>query len=277
MNNPSTLEERLHEYSQAFPYPPTPAIHRAVRIRLIGRRPISLRPALRWVILAVIVLCAALMAVPRVRAQVLEFLRFGVVRIFPAAPAPAPSGVQIPLTGTPRADGAATPRADRTATPRPTFAPQLEPESITSLQGLAGETTLQEARDEFRFPILLPSYPADLGEPDRVFLQERDQMVILAWLDPSAPDRARLSLHEIAPGSVLIEKYQPPLLEQTRVHESPAAWVSGPYLLQVTSGDVGWRRLVEGNALIWEAGGITYRLESPLSLEETLKIAESLQ
>jgi hypothetical protein len=37
------------------------------------------------------------------------------------------------------------------------------------------------------------------------------------------------------------------------------------------------RRLVEGNTLIWEANGITYRLESHLSLEDALRIAESLK
>ncbi len=252
MNNPSRLEERLGEYSQSFPYPPTPAIHRMVRLRLASPQAMRLRPALRWVIL-ILVLIAALMAVPQVRAQVIEFLRIGVVRIFPAASAPA------------------------AVTPHPTFFLQLEPENITSLQGLAGETTLVEARNLLTFPILLPSYPAGLGEPDRVFLQQRDGLVILAWLDPSHPDRARLSLHEIAPGSVIVTKYEPLLLQQTEVNGHSAAWVSGPYLLRLTTREVGWRRLVQGNSLIWEADGITYRLESPLDLEETLKIAESLQ
>lgn len=266
MNNPSTLEEHLREYGQAFPYPPAPDLRQAVLLRLAAPRASRLRPALRWAVLALI-LFAALMAVPQVRAQVIEILRIGVVRIFPTAPPPAPaptassSGPQIPLT----------------ATPRPTFEPQLEPESITSLQGLAGEITLEEARAALSFPILLPSFPADLGAPDRVFLQQRDQLLILAWLDPSHPDRARLSLHEIAPGSVIVEKYEPRLIQETEVNGHPAAWVTGPYLLQVTAGEVSWRRLVEGNSLIWEAEGITYRLESPLSLEETLKIAESLR
>jgi hypothetical protein len=34
---------------------------------------------------------------------------------------------------------------------------------------------------------------------------------------------------------------------------------------------------VDGNTLIWEEQGITYRLESNLSLEEAVKIAESLE
>jgi hypothetical protein len=38
-----------------------------------------------------------------------------------------------------------------------------------------------------------------------------------------------------------------------------------------------FRRLVEGQVLIWEADGITYRLETELSMEEAVAIAESLK
>jgi hypothetical protein len=34
---------------------------------------------------------------------------------------------------------------------------------------------------------------------------------------------------------------------------------------------------VEGNVLVWEDGAVTYRIESNFSLEETLRIAESLR
>jgi hypothetical protein len=37
------------------------------------------------------------------------------------------------------------------------------------------------------------------------------------------------------------------------------------------------RRLVEGNVLVWEQDGLTYRLETKLSLSEAVKIAESLK
>ena len=101
-------------------------------------------------------------------------------------------------------------------------------------------------------------------------------MVILAWLETDGSDRICFSLHEIGPGSMLIEKYEPRILEKTAVNGHPAAWVSGPYLVVLTDGDLTLRRLVDGNTLIWEADGITYRLESGLSLEETLPIAESI-
>jgi hypothetical protein len=36
------------------------------------------------------------------------------------------------------------------------------------------------------------------------------------------------------------------------------------------------RRLVSGHVLIWEEDGLTYRLETDLSMEEAVAIAESL-
>ena len=37
------------------------------------------------------------------------------------------------------------------------------------------------------------------------------------------------------------------------------------------------RRLVEGNVLLWEQDGVTYRLETELPLDEAIKVAESLE
>ncbi len=268
MNRPPSLEERLSEYGREFPYPPTPAIHEALRGRMGSARAASSRHLVRWGIIAAVLILALALAVPQVRAQVLEIIRIGVVTIFPGPEPPA----------TPTAAPTATPRArpPLTSTPHPVPTRQVEPDYITSLEGLAGETTLEQAQSRVSFPILLPSIPAGLGKPDRVFLQQGGQMVILAWLEAAGSDKVRFSLHEIGPGSLIIEKYEPRLIEETQVNGHPAAWVAGPYLVKLTDGDTTWRRLVDGNTLIWEAGGVTYRLESGLSLAETLPIAESI-
>ena len=102
-------------------------------------------------------------------------------------------------------------------------------------------------------------------------------MVILVWSDPDNPDIARLSLHEIGPGSVIIGKFEPHVIQETQVNGNYAVWVQGPYLIQLTNDTYNWRRLVAGNTLIWEEEDITYRLESDLTLEETIRIAESLR
>jgi hypothetical protein len=118
----------------------------------------------------------------------------------------------------------------------------------------------------------LPVYPADLGAPDQIFLQENNLMVILAWTDPADPRQARLSLHEIGPGSVLVGKFEPRVILETQVNGGYAVWVEGPYLVRLTSGSIEFRRTVEGNTLIWEEQGITYRLETDLTLEEAVSL-----
>lgn len=270
MSKVPSLEERLRESSVQFDYPATPAISARVHTRLVANeRTHKRRLALRSAVLAIVILFALTLAVPDVRAQVLKFLRIGVVRIFPAPPAPtmgpAPTSLapvsQIPLT----------------ATPMPGYTPPPGPAYLVSMEGLAGETTLEAARKELAFPLRLPTIPVDLGGPDRVFVQENGQMALLVWLDQADPGKVRLSLHEIEPGAVTITKYQPPVLEKTEVNGHEAAWVEGPYIVELADGDMTWRKLVEGKTLIWEEDGITYRLESNLSLEEALRIAESLQ
>jgi len=54
-------------------------------------------------------------------------------------------------------------------------------------------------------------------------------------------------------------------------------WIQGGVLM-ADAGDPFWtyaRR--SGNVLVWEAGGVTYRMESNLPLNDALAIAESLQ
>jgi len=47
--------------------------------------------------------------------------------------------------------------------------------------------------------------------------------------------------------------------------------------LRMRGGDLEFTRLIEGHVLIWTMGDVTYRLETELSLEEAIKIAESLE
>jgi hypothetical protein len=208
---------------------------------------------------------AVLFAVPGVRAEIIRFFQVGVVRIFPGDPTltAEPSLPQVPTIATPDM-----------FTPRPGG---NQPLYTVTISGLAGETTFEEAQTNLPFPIRLPTYPADLGMPDRVFLQEDGGMIILVWSDPDNSENAWLSLHEIAPGTIVFSKYEPRVIQKTQVNGVYAIWAQGPYLVQLTSGSYDFRRTVEGNTLIWEEDEITYRLESNLPLEETIQIAESLR
>jgi hypothetical protein len=129
------------------------------------------------------------------------------------------------------------------------------------------------------FPILLPAYPTDLGLPDNVFLQDLDgQVLVLVWLDPAKPGKVRLSLHQFSDqDNMTVTKVQPITVLETTVGGEPAVWAQGPYILKYRNGDIDVIRLIEGHVLIWEQAGITYRLETDLSVEEAVRIAESLQ
>lgn len=260
------FEKQIRSLSKELDYPRTPDIAGSViaRLRTPARPHFTLRARrFAWSLAVIFVLFASLMLIPPVRAAVIEFIQIGVVRIFRAEPTPLPPpNQQIPLTMVPV-----------TATPAPT-----SQSLIPILESLAGEMTLEEAQKAVAYPILLPSYPPDLGRPDRIFVQEVDgRMTILVWIDPQHPDKVLMSLHLIPSGSWAIDKFNPTLVQETTVNGQRAIWALGPYPLRLRNSDVELTRLIEGHVLIWTDHDLTYRLETDLSLEEALKIAESLE
>lgn len=259
-NQEEAWEARLRDAARAFPYPPTPNIAGAVWAQLAEEagQKAGLRVSRRlvWAALIVLLILGGLLAVPQVRAALVEYLQIGAIRIFLVEPTP---------TSTP---------LPSTSTPQPTATP------LASLLDLAGETALAEAQQETGFPIRLPTYPADLGQPDAVFLQQLGgPVVVLVWLDDAEPNRVRLSLHQLGPGT-FGDKGDPGRVEETLVNGRRAIWAEGPYILQYRHGsrvDYDLRRLVEGHVLIWTEDGITYRLETDLALAEAVRVAESLR
>jgi hypothetical protein len=275
ISNLESLESHLLTLSREYSYPKTPDIALQVSRRLREtsgqmerrRQKLNLRKwALAGSILVLIVLASAV-AVPPVRAALIEFLQIGVIRIFISEPTLSPPSTQAPALHT---STAPSPTQSSEASPIPA--------AIVSLESIAGETTLENAIAQADFPLRLPGYPADLGEPDRVFTQDANGvMVILVWTDPGSPERAELILFQIPPGSWAGEKWAPVRIEEARVGGSDAIWAEGPYALRLVNGDLDFRRVVSGHSLLWQERGITYRLESGLSKEEAIEIAESLQ
>ena len=264
-NQTKSQEEQLHQWSREFPYPPTPDIAGTIRRRMGEEaRPRYLSRMWLASVVTVIMLIIALIAVPSVRAQILEFLQIGTIHIFLNNPTPtvlpetSPEGLggQMIVTATPLS--------------KPTVFP--------SINDLAGETTLEEAQKELNFPILLPTYPADLGAPDRVFLQDFEgAAVLLVWLDPQQPEHIRLNLLILSPGT-FAQKGTPSLIEETQVNGKRAIWTEGRHFLHLGGSLYQTVTLVvEGNILVWEQDGLTYRLETDLSLEEAVEVAESLE
>jgi len=244
-------ETYVQNTARTFAYPPTPDLSRRISERLAAQTARSPKPRLRMALalLVVVMVLGALLAVPQVRAAVREVLRIGGITLFVEEPADTPA-------------------------PLPPLLVPGEP-----VYELAGETTLKNAQKQVYFSIRIPEI---LGAPDHVYLQDfGGHVVVLVWVEPENPLRARLSLHLLAPG-VQAFKGEPRIIQETSVNGQRAYWTQGPYILefrrpysQQTTHDL--RRLVEGNVLIWEQDDITYRLESSLSLEEAVKIAESLQ
>jgi hypothetical protein len=257
--NDMDFETQLRSIASGLKYPPTPNTARAVTARLHASAQPRLANRTRSLVFA-LVLLVSLMLIPTVRAAVVEFIEIGIVRIFRADPAPVPEespATPVPLTAT-------------SSPPLPALIPFLEE--------LAGETTLGEAQAATGYPIQLPGYPADLGDPDRVFIQDADgPMTFLVWIDPEQPDRVLMSLHLIPEGSWAISKMGPDVVQETQVKGQYAIWAEGPYPIRLYNGDLQFRRMVTGHVLIWTQGEVTYRLETDASLEEAIRIAESLE
>jgi hypothetical protein len=277
-------ETQLAAVARALPYPATPNVAAVLATprdaQPLGQRPVGAvrpaargatprrvgRPALAWA-LAVLVLATSLLAVPAVRASLVTVFQLGVVRVIlgPTATETAT------LTPAPTATGT---RRPPTATPPPTAT------ALSSVLDLAGQTTLADAIERVRLPIRLPTYPADLGEPDLVFVQDLDgQAVVLVWLTPDDPSQVRLSLHLLT-SSQLVDKQlkvHPAAFEFTLVNDHEAFWTTGPYYIVNRRGDYAEMRLISGHVLIWYEDEVTYRLETSLPLEEARRIAESLE
>lgn len=250
------FEKQLIKIAKGMDYPSTPDIAGFVSARLRpARSPRLISKTWAWSLTIALILLLSLLLIPPARAAILEFIQIGIVRIFPQPIELTAEPIQtiVPNTATPIS-------------------------SLPFLETIAGKTTLADAQKRVNYPILLPAYPADIGEPDYVFVQNADgNMTILVWLDPQNPESVLMSLHFVPLGSWAITKVSPTLIEETTVDGVRAIWAVGPYPLRFTNGDLDFTRIVNGNVLIWADDTVTYRLETDLSLEEALKIAESLE
>jgi len=263
--NEMDFENKLHAIANGMEYPRTPDIAGLVTTRLRTATHSRFRltsKALVWSLTIILVLCSSLMLIPPARAAILEFIQIGVVRIFPQ-----------PITPTVESISTAT-----SVSQTPVTATSSSESLLPILNQMADKTTITEAQKKVDFPILLPTYPADLGQPDYVYAQNADgDLVIFVWLDPQHPDQVRMSLYIISNRSWVIRKNQPAVIVETYVGKKRAVWTTGPYPVIISNGDVQFEQLVSGHGLIWADLDVTYRLETSLSLEEAVKIAESLK
>lgn len=259
------FEKQLRTIANGMEYPRTPDIAESVMVSLrSSTRPRFVLKRLAWSLTILLVFLSSLMLIPTARAAIIEFIQIGIVRIFPR---PVESTVETIATAIP--DN----MPPRTATPGEPL-----PSLIPLLENIAGETKLANAQKTAPYPVLLPTYPPDLGQPNHVYVQDADgKMTILVWVDPQQPEHVVMSLHFIPEGSWVIHKMEPQVIEETEVNGLRAMWAVGPYPLRMRNGDIQFERLIEGHVLIWTDGDVTYRLETGLPLGEAIKIAKSLE
>jgi len=278
MNGDVLPEKWLQETAASFDYPPTPDVTGRVHQRLARPRPVPTgRRRLAWVAVLLFLLLASLLAVPQVRAALGEILRIGAMTIFveermpPLAATEAAPTAASPATATLQATSSAqtaTSPPSAPAGPSPTPRPAVIP--VTPIARAS-------ARELVGAPLRLPAYPHDLGAPDGVYVDrlERPGAVVFVWEEPGRPGEARLSLYQI---------YQEPFaskfaeqVAETTVNGRRALWVEGPHMFQLAGGSLQPWQFVPGPVLLWTEDGITYRLEGAPSLEQAVRIAQSLE
>lgn len=266
-----TLERALQELGRSLGYVPPDDLRRNVlaRIATAPAPPVpwwdrlasprhGFRPAL--IALAVVLLAAAV-AVPGVRAAAGEILRIGGVEIFRMPAAPVPS------------------RSAPAGSPRPTATPTF-----------GTLVTLEMARARAGYPFPVPADPA-LGLPDEVYLRSlRDNatQVTLVYRQragiPVSPFAGVSAVVVYLPGTFergFLGKVAGPgtQVELVRVNGSDGAWLSGqPHQLLYRNGaqtEADELRLA-GNTLVWQLGPTTVRIEAAVDQATALRIAGTM-
>jgi hypothetical protein len=186
------------------------------------------------------------------------------------------------------------------ATPTPTLAPTVAPGATPTptptprepgaTLGLGDLVQLDQVEDLTGIPVRLPADPR-LGAPDAVWVDaSKNNQVAYVW----ASDAGLPETNEPGVGLVLMRFdgttdpgfYEKVIgsgthLETVEVDGHDGFWVTGDphFFYYVRDGQQYFdenRRWV-GDALIWSDGTTTFRIESGLGRDETIKIAESIK
>lgn len=240
------LERSLTALGRALDVPDGPDLAPAVLARIESRpAPKALPGRRKWILVVAVTLLAALaatLAIPDARSALFRVLHIG--------------GERIELVD---------------ELPRVSVEPDLE-------LVLGEPVTLEAARRGSSFDL------RELDEPpDRAYLGERGTV----WFLYGEPERVRLlvaqtPLHMLDRELVLKKLAGPETrVEPVSVDGSPGVFLSGESHFLFLLDEYG--RIVEESArlardvLIWESGGVAYRLEGELEREEALRLAGSLR
>jgi hypothetical protein len=238
----SELERALQLVGRELEVPETPDLVDAVRLQLEPRRrrTVERRRWLLAVAVAALALLGATLAIPDARSALFRILNIG--------------GERIELVEE---------------------LPDVEP--LDDLELTLGErVTLAEARERSGF---------DLREledaPDRVYLGERGTV----WFLYGSPENVRLLVAQTPRFTVdepaLLKKIaREAQVDEVSVNGARGVFVSGPhYLFLVDENGIpidASARLAE-DVLIWDEGGVAYRVEGDFEADEALRLARGLR
>jgi hypothetical protein len=273
----AALEGALRDLATAIAYPPAGAAPNDVAGRVArrlasGTRPASARgaftgwlrgrPFRRSLVLAVGILI--------VLGAVAGAVGLGVpgIRILFGGPTPPPSVSHPP---TPRAVSSASPSLG----------------AVGQSLGLGTRVSADEAERLAGLTLVYPTDPS-IGPPDAVYVFQN--RVALVWgerpglpADPSSG--VGLVLNEFR--GTVDEGYYTKVLESdaqltpVTIGDAQGYWVSGGdhffFYIDPTGRFVDETARMVGDTLIWSDGGVTYRLESQLDMDDAVRIAEALR
>ena len=150
---------------------------------------------------------------------------------------------------------------------------------------------MSEATEAIPFQITLPEL---LGDPGGLYVRELpagNLMLSASYAPgPDLPEAAETGVGLLlmqftsssgAPSLIkgVTEDYS--TLAEVEINGQPGFWVEGASQLTIVSDpSVGWEESVtrpSANVLLWQENGVTYRMESALSLLDAVQIAESMQ
>ena len=252
----AALEAELRELAQVLVLPPAPDVRAAVRARVAGAPPPRLllrrdtgrgrsRGArLLVAFAALLALLAALAVTPAGKAAAAHLLRLVGIE-FAQGASPSPHGAGL-------------------------------------LPGQRG-VTLEAARRQAAFAV---DVPGALGRPDAVAVSDEGRVVSLIY--GAGPGRPAANLNGVA---VRLDEFDGTLgpvfekflggadVQRVTVNGGSGAWVNGPHEVFYLGRDGQVRQQsarLSARTLIWQQGNVTLRLEGEYSLEQALRVAQSV-
>jgi hypothetical protein len=249
------LDARLRSLADAGPWPTTPDVVGGALGRIRGEghsRPRAGMAAHHRLVL-IVVLLALLLAAAVASAALLGLpgLRFGVTDALPS--------------------------------------PAIPSEAAAVRASLGDPADLAAARTALGDDLLVP---ISLGDPAEVYVGAVGSRPRVALVYPPA-DGAPALVGDIGLivtewGGALDEPYARKWLQEDQGHAEAITidgqrgyWVSGmPHVLEYLDDQSGVRRSATrlvGDVLVWQSGPVVYRIESPLGLEATVAIADSMR